>query len=418
MNDDSRPKLEPVPSDDYSRLDSETTAPLKLRLLKLRLLLRILLIAFGFLSLTLFTLLHIQQISRAQTGSLALTKTLNNTSPVVRVGDIISFTIALTNNANFTLTNVTLVDDYNQGVLGFAGAVPPNDLHDPATGQITWTNVASPPMAQGQTLTFTLFFTAEHPQTVVVNFAKAQDITGTQNALSDTQAVDQIDQTIGGASPISKFLSPPGSIPQAGFPVTFTHIITNDGAAFITFLPLTDTYDPAFLQFNFAVPTPTITSPPGLLVWADLTTHFGNITPSYTIVMTTVFTATAQVGNTVNQASIEGALDEFNNDLTANQDQVPITIVGDTPTPTPRADSDDDDDDTPAPTPTPADIVLVDATPTAVDITEQNALSDSNTPRYLPETGQRPSDQVPVSFFCLALLVGGWFLFGVKKFRG
>ena len=82
----------------------------------------------------------------------------------------------------------------------------------------------------------------------------------------------------------------------ANFTSNDVHILTNDGAAFITFLPLTDTYDPAFLQFHFAVPTPTITSPPGLLVWADLTTYFGNITPFQTIVMTTVFTATAQVG--------------------------------------------------------------------------------------------------------------------------
>ena len=394
---------------------SESAPFFKLRLLKLHLLLRLVFVAVGFLLLTLFTLLYIQQVSRAQSTSLELTKSLNNPSPVVRVGELISFTIALTNNANFTLTNVTLVDDYNQSVLGFAGAVPPNDLHDPTTGLITWTNVASPPIPQGEALTFTLFFTAEHPQTTVVNFAKAQDITGTMNALSDTQAVDQIDRTIGGSSPISKFLSMPGSIPQAGFPVTFTHIITNDGAAFITFLPLTDTYDPAFLEFNFAIPTPTITSPPGILAWADLTTHFGNITPFNTIVMTTVFTATSQGGTTVNQASIEGALDEFSNDLTANQDQVPITIIGDTPTPAPTVESDDDDDDD-APTPTPASVVLVEATPTAVDITQQNTLSDSNAPRYLPETGKGPRDQTFIPLYCLALLAGGWILFGMKRF--
>jgi|GEM_PF-2425329 len=417
MNNDSRSKLEPVPGDDYPKSDSENTIPLKIGLAKLRLLWRILLLAFGFLLLTLLTLSHLPQISQAQTGSLELTKTLNNSSPVVKVGDIISFTITLTNNASFTLTHVTLVDDYNQNVLGFVGAVPLNDLHDPATGLITWTNVASPPIALGQTLTFTLFFTAEHPQTLVVNFAKAQDITGTKNALSDTQAVDQVDETTVGGAPISKFLSPSSGPPQTGFPVTFTHIITNDGAAFITFLPLTDTYDPAFLQFNFAIPTPTITSPPGLLVWADLTTYFGNITPFQSIVITTVFTATAQGGTTINQASIEGARDEFNNDLTAAQDQVPITIVGDTPTPTPTVDSDDEDDNTPAPTPTSVVIVSVDATPTAVGITEQSVLSDTNAPRYLPETGNRSSDHGIAPFFCLTLLVGGWFL-AVKKFRG
>jgi len=176
--------------------------------------LRVLLVALGLLSLTLFTLLHIQQVSRAQSGPLVLVKKLNNASPVVRVGQVVSFTIALTNNASFTLTNVTLVDDYNQTVLGFAGATPPQDLHDPSTGVLTWSNVAAPPIGVGQTLSFTVFFTAEHPQTTVVNFARAQDITGTASAISDTQATDQIDEAVGGAAPVFKSLSPPGSTPR------------------------------------------------------------------------------------------------------------------------------------------------------------------------------------------------------------
>jgi hypothetical protein len=283
---------------------------------------------------------------------------------------------------------------------------------------LTWTNVANPPLVPGQTLTFTVFFTTEHPQTAVVNFARAQDITGTMNAISDSLATDQIDDAIGGSTPISKFLTQAGGPIQAGSPLTFTQIITNDGAAFITFLPLTDTYNPAFLEFHFALPTPTITSPPGLLVWTDLTTYFGSITPFYSIVVTTVFTATADGGNTTNQASIENARDEFSNDLTAGQAQAPITIIGDTPTSTPTSgsdddDDDDDDDDTSAPTATPA--ALATATPATTIIVPQSTLTDSASPRYLPDTGHREAAPVGLYIAVFSAAIAGWLLLSLKK---
>ena len=393
------------------KIESNDTDPSKSSLRNLGLLLHVLLIAFGLLLLTMLTLLKAHDVSRAQGGTLELTKVLNNPSSVVRVGEVVSFTVAMTNNAGFTLTNVTLVDDYREDILGFAGATPPQDLHNPASGILTWTNVASPPMAPGQSLTFTVFFTTEHPQTAVVNFARAQDITGTMSAISDSLATDQIDDAVGGSTPLAKFVAQAGGPIQAGSPLTFTHIITNDGAAFITFLPLTDTYNPAFLEFHFAIPTPSITSPPGLLVWSDLITFFGNLTPFETIVVTTVFTATTTGGETTNQASIENARDEFSNDLTAGQALVPITIIGDTPTPAPSNDSDDDDDDDDdiiAPTNTP--VRLATATSAVAIVATPSAPTDSGGPRYLPDTGhtEGPSVGLYVALFLLAGL--GWLL--------
>jgi uncharacterized repeat protein (TIGR01451 family) len=381
--------------------------------LKLKHLLRVVFMALGLLALTLFSLLHIQQISRAQGGSLELTKRLNKSSSVVRVGEVLSFTIVLTNNASFTLTNVTLVDRYNQNVLGFAGATPAQDLHDAANGVITWTNVAAPPIGVGEPLTFTVFFTAEHPQTVVVNFVEAKDITGTMSSISDTQASDQIDEATGGSAPIFKQITPPGSVPLVGQPVTFTQIITNDGAAIMTYLPLTDTYNALFLQFHYAIPMPTVTTPPGLLVWTDLTTDFGDLAPFQSVVVTTVFTATAQVLNTVNQASVEGARDQYNNDLTANQALVPITIIDSAPAPTNDSPSeedeeeDDDEDDVndasvmPAPTAA-ATVVAGDAIAIVDSMTSQSVFSGTNAPQFLPETGYR---EIKSRYLILMLLV-------------
>ncbi|MBN1217327.1 MAG: hypothetical protein JXM69_00240 [Anaerolineae bacterium] len=370
---------------------------------------RVLLIAAILLGAATLSLLHVKKISLAQNGELVLTKTLNRSNNVVRVGEVLSFTIALTNTSDFTLTHVTLIDEYAHTVLGFAGAVPPPDTT--STGLLTWTNVASPPILPLQSITITLFFTAEHPQTAVVNFARAQDIIHTTGSLTQTAQTSRTQEVIGGAAPVVKFLSPPGSVPQAGLLLTFTHIITNDGAAIMTRLPLTDTYDPTFLQFHFAIPTPTIVSP-GLLVWTDLTTFFGHIPPFGTVVVTTVFTATTQVLNTTNAASTEGALDEYNNDLAAGAAQVPITIIDDIPTPASNDDSDDQDheDKTDRSTPVPT------LTPTpAQEITTGNQI-DSSYPLYLPETGWLQDRHLMGPFLGIILLLIGWHL--VRRPKG
>lgn len=387
--------------------------------MKSRALYQTLFIALGLLVLTLLSLAQIQQISRAQVGIVTLNKVLNRTSPVVRVGEVLSFTITLTNDAGFTLTNVTLVDTYNQGVLAFAGGAPAPDGIDPGNGVLTWTNVAMPPILPGQTLTFTVFFIAEHPQTAVVNRVRAQDITGTVGAISDTNATDEIDEAIGGRAPLFKAVFPPGSVPQVGFPVTFTHLITNDGAALMTYLPLTDTYNATILQFNFAIPTPTFTSP-GVLAWADLTTEFGDIPPFGTVVVTTVFTAAAQFNGSVNQASTAGALDEFNNTLAAGFAQVPITIIGgedndneDNDNEDNDNDDNDNDEDIPAPTATMS--VVSTATPAVAPTLEQfitntasvtgaTPVTSSSTPKYLPETGQWRLSGWPLLAWGLGLL--------------
>jgi uncharacterized repeat protein (TIGR01451 family) len=360
-------------------------------------------VASVFLLAACLTLLSVHQVTHAQSGQILLTKVLNRDSNVVRVGEVLSFTIALTNTSGFTLTKVTLVDVYSHTILGFSRAVPPPDRVNPDTGVLTWTNVASPEIGLNRSLTFTLFFTAEHPRTAVINFVRAQDITGTGQSLASSAETSRTDRVIGGAAPVYKSLSP-DSIPQVGAVLTFTHLITNDGAALLTRLPLTDTYNPDFLQFHFALPTPTITTPAGLLVWTDLTSYFGDIPPFYTVVVTTVFTATNWVVNTtVNSASVQGALDEYNNDLAANVAQVPITIIDTQPAPAATPEDDDDNIVIPAPTPT--------VTPTPV-VTKSAALQ---APLYLPETGWLTLYRIALPVLGLFLAIVGWML--VKRYN-
>jgi uncharacterized repeat protein (TIGR01451 family) len=327
-------------------------------------------------------------IGLAQEPGLEMVKILNRDSAVVRVGERLSFTIMLTNHASFAITNVTVVDDYNTGVLAFAAASPPVDGHDTTAGRLVWDNVASPSLAVGQMVSLTVVFTAEHPATTVVNYARAQDIRGGGSAISNTDATEELDQAIGGRTPVVKAMLPVNHSLRTGELVTFTHYISNDGAALLTYLPLTDTYNPRYLDFQSATPNVTALTP-GLLVWRDLTAYFGPLAPFQTVAITTVFAALTNTVATENRAAVAGARDIYQNDLTAGEALVPITIIDEnqTPAPTATAQSRRDTGDSSA-TATPAPVIV---TPTP--IAESQSLTGSMVvtfPRYLPETGYRP----------------------------
>jgi uncharacterized repeat protein (TIGR01451 family)/LPXTG-motif cell wall-anchored protein len=382
-----------------------------------------LLMATVFFLAAMVSLWRVQPVSQAQSSGIAMTKVLNKASNVVRVGEVLSFTIALTNESAFTLTGVTLVDNYDNAVLAFASAMPPQDGHDAGTAVITWSNVAVPPLPPGQSVSVTVVFTAEHPKSEVVNFARAQDIIHSTGSLSFTAETSQTQEALGGSAPVFKTLWPTGTLPLAGLPVTFTHLITNDGAAFLTYLPLTDTYDAVFLEYHLAIPTPTTISPPGLLVWDNLASpaYFGPITPFQTIVVTTVFTATTDVITTINQASTRGARDAYDNDLAAGEAQAPITILPApsgtptleptpaptlTPTATPTKKPKPSSDDRPAPpsTPVPAPTATPTTTPTNIPF-----------PTTLPETGQGQAPALILLGLGSGALALGWYSLRGKK---
>lgn len=393
--------------------------------MKLRLLLRGVGVGLGLLLAMALSLGYVHQISQAQ-GPVGMSKVLNKDGNVVRVGEVLTFTLALTNTSGFTLTNVTLVDEYDETTLRLAGADFSWDSHDPGAGTIIWNNVVTPPirtpggLPPGESISFSVVFTAVSPKPAVVNAIRAQDLESASSALTETVETSRTQEAIGGRLPIFKGTWPPGSVPQAGALVTFTHVITNDGAAAVLTLPLTDTYDATFLEFFSAVPTPTtvITTPPvGTLAWANLVDYFGPIEPFSTVVVTTVFTATARVVDTVNEARIEGARDEFNNDLGAWSAQVPITII-DLATPTPEApggdDDDDDDDETgdtspAAPTATP---VIATVTPVAASTP---VTGTDSAPLHLPETGGVRAIDSLVPLIGILLVLSGWYLKRLKQ---
>lgn len=78
-----------------------------------------------------------------------ITKTLNTPEPV-RTGELISFTIRITNTGLMTITMLPLIDTYDANYLSYVGAVPEsNDNID--DGAINWSDLlTTPPNGTGQ----------------------------------------------------------------------------------------------------------------------------------------------------------------------------------------------------------------------------------------------------------------------------
>ena len=401
-------------------------------MMKLKWLLQVLLVASSMLAAMVFSLWQVQQVGLAQGSDVIVDKQLNNPSNVVRVGDILSFTITVDNQSAFTLTQVRLVDTFDDNILQFLGADPTESSVVGST--LTWDNIAillNPGgMVPGETQTFTVSFRAIRPDTAIVNRVEGRDIIR-ENGANGTSSNDE-DGSLGagGAKTIlQKELSPPDQVPQAGMSVTFTHILTNDSGAFLMRLPLTDTYNPDFLEFNYGLPPPDVITPPGTLVWTNLAsvTYFGPITPDTSVVITTVFTAITQVVTTVNRAETGGAIDEFGNDATGDEDEVSITVVDPeptlTPTSFPKTENDDDDDDNtsrPVPTATSVSILpLPTATATAQQLVTQTLTDDVETPRYLPTTGYIQPQRMKLVLLRLAIgcvfLVSMWLIISTSE---
>lgn len=353
-------------------------------------------ILFGLI-LLFFTL---SPAARAQNTEIYVDKQLGNPSPVVHVGQYLTFTIEIENRTNFTVTTLPLSDTFDMNVLGYVDAVPPPDTMDLANGRLDWTDLTTHfgDLGPGQTVWVVVGFTAEHPAPVVVNRAEVHDALSDQGQIGGGDDDSSEGESIGGASPVDKRMI--GDVePAVGRPLTFTIAITNNGYTTMTAVPLTEDYDPAFLQFSFAVPQPDIVDEvSGELFWSDLTTWFGDVSPFSAIQITAVFTALAPIDVTTNHASVSGASDWYGNDLDAGADQVPIAIIDssqqNTPTPTsPAATS------TPAPTNTPgsSNNQPTPTQPTATATAEATAVRA----QALPDTGIPPESANAVSWLWL-----------------
>ncbi len=353
---------------------------------------------------------------RAQDGDddgIEVVKTLAG-SQRVRVGEVVTFHITIRNTTGFSFTTIPLTDVFRTDILSAAPVYssPTADslTYVGTTGVLSWTNLADKfdgPILPDEVVTVTLAFTAEHPtgSSTTVNWAGVHDAVGVGSGESYEGGSGRGYDATGGSTPVTKTLEPLGGPPLVGLPVTFTINIRNNGATVLYHLPLEDTYDPAVLAFNYAVPSPLpVITPTGVLSWPNLATAFGPIPADTTITVTVVFTLTnlSGVEGDVNRAQVVGAQDEYQNTLDPGHDEVPIQVLFPataTPTRTPHRHEEHSPTPTwtPAPAPTP--------TPTATIVTV-TVVATSTFPSFLPETGA-PSGNWLLVAGGLALMLGG-----------
>jgi hypothetical protein len=350
------------------------------------------------------------QPARAQ-GAIYVDKQLGRDSNLVHVGEYLTFTIEIVNNAAFNVTTLPLTDTFNSDVLAYHDAAPcgPDDM---GTDWLHWddlTDCFGGDLAPGQQVLLIVGFIAEHPQPAVVNYAEVHDAEGVGGALGGATAVSTDTESIGGSSPVNKeLLLAAGSAllpPQVGMPLTFTVVITNDGYTTMTTAPLLDTYDPNWLAFSYAVPPPDqVDAANGTLTWHDVVASRGTgpVPPHGTLEVLTVFTALAAIDGSANSVEVSGATDWYGNDLAGGSDQVPIIII-DAPTPTA------------APTPTPTTVPVAPTqpaptqpAPTPVSATATPAVTLQATPAFLPESGRASRVLNGNLILIAALLVGAW----------
>jgi uncharacterized repeat protein (TIGR01451 family) len=361
----------------------------------------LLLLAALVLGICLFCL---ARVSQAQ-GGIVVDKRLGRATPVVRVGEYLTFTIAIRSEASFTIVTLPLSDTFDSYILAYADADPPPNGVTTTTnpGQLLWFDLTDTfgDLSPGQTITVTLGFTAVHPTAATVNAARVEGAEGSSGEQVGEAEGSAEGETVGGSTPVQKSLDPPTATLRVNSPITFTITITNDGAATLTFLPLEDTYDPAVLLFHRAIPAPSLVlTASGVISWFDLTVPLGDVPPDSAVTVTTVFTALMPATSALNSARVAGARDQYENDLAAGADQVPIMIIEDTPVPAPTSPS---SPSLPTPTPwstaTPAPTV----TPSAIPSLTPTLLL---APSVLPETGDPRGIPVLVLFSGLVAVMG------------
>ena len=271
----------------------------------------------------------------AQGDGLRLEKSLLKDSPVVKVGETLTFAITITNNWNTTVITLPLIDEYDASVLGYLDATPAPDTTIAASGVISWNNIleSTGPLSPGDQIVVYVRFVAEHPSPRVVNKAythDAYDYLG--NAVNDGEAED--DSIFeGGRTPLTKTLAL--GTAAVGEVITFNIAISNDGAARILQMPVRDRFDPTVLQFHSAEP-PIDAEEAGTLVWSNvLRPPLPTVLePQQTVVLTVAFRVIGDPQLTNNEAEVLGATDGFGNNLAPAADDVPIQIVPGDATPT------------------------------------------------------------------------------------
>jgi uncharacterized repeat protein (TIGR01451 family) len=210
-----------------------------------------------------------------QQADLAIGKSVSNPTP--NVGDIITYTLRLSNSGPDPATNVTLQDVLPAGVAFQSSSATAGDF-DPFAR--TWT-VGTVPVGAVETLTITAEVTGPNPQTNTASVSHVDQFDPNLANNEDTASVNpqqadlQLDKMVGNPTP------------NVGDAITYTITLTNNGPNDATNVQVSDLL-PTGLSFDSATPsqgnydpntgpwtvgTVTTTAPQSLIIQAHVVSH-------------------------------------------------------------------------------------------------------------------------------------------------
>ncbi|HMP71902.1 MAG TPA: SdrD B-like domain-containing protein [Kiritimatiellia bacterium] len=198
-----------------------------------------------------------------------LTKTI--LSPLGRaaaVGEPIQFSLNIENTGDVSLVTVPVQDTFLPAFLGYESAVPPAD--DIAPGVLTWNDIGPLPVGSSTSIVVTFTALATTDGFAETNLVVASPTTPPDQPPVPPQTNEVPYEISNPGYGLSKTLDAPiGRSAEVGETLQFTLTVVNTGDVTLVTVPLTDTFEPAFLLFNNAVPAPDA-SVAGSLVWNNL----------------------------------------------------------------------------------------------------------------------------------------------------
>ena len=204
----------------------------------------------------------------------------------------VTYTYLISNTGGTYLTNIVITDDMG---------TPTNTGDDTVlTSASTGCSGLAGPLAPNASTTCTLavpnISTAVITNTAVTTGnptdSGGTDLPGVPDPTDNDDALVVINNP---SLDLSKTLNTPEAV-RTGDPISFTIQVTNTGDITITVLPISDTFNTAYMTYVSATVTQdNITG--GVISWTDVTVALGDLAPSGTVSFDVYFTALADTTN-------------------------------------------------------------------------------------------------------------------------
>ena len=252
--------------------------------------------------------------------------------PFVQVGETVSFVIGVTNTGSTALDSIRVEDAFDPAYLASAPSPRPR----PPTRRVPArscgpTSPARVRMSAGQTTTIHGRLRrgcAKPPASLTTDVASvtsaidqygdsAPPVSSTADAGAITGPATSVDKHLASGQP---------AVVSVGKAVAFDIAVTNSGDTMLTSLALADTYVQRSSPSSPRRRSMSV-SGIGVLGWADITTHFGDVAPGDTVTVALTMRSIAPGAGSTDVASVVSAFDLNGDPAGLGSDPASATVV-------------------------------------------------------------------------------------------